>query len=72
MVCRQGKVLELIQVAYAIGDAKTMKRETDALLTASDKMQCSNLTIVCMDESRDIELQGKTINIRSAVDWLRG
>ena len=72
VVCRQGKVLELIQVAYAIGDAKTMKRETDALLTASDKMQCSNLTIVCMDESRDIELQGKTINIRSAVDWLRG
>ena len=70
VVCRQGKVIELIQVSYTLADAKTMRRETEALLQAAPKLQCDKLTIVCFDENRDIEAQGYTISIRSAVEWL--
>ena len=70
VVCRQGKVIELIQVSYTLADAKTMRRETEALLQAATKLQCDKLTIVCFDENRDIEAQGYTISIRSAVEWL--
>lgn len=72
VVCRQGVVVELIQVAYSVSENKTFKRETDALIDAAEKLQNENLSIVCLDESRDVEIQGYTIHIKSAIDWLLG
>lgn len=70
VVCKQGVVLELIQVAYTVADAKTFKRETEALLQVSKKLTCNKLTLITTDESRNVEIDGKTIQIYSAVDWL--
>jgi len=72
VVCKQGVVVELIQVAYSVSDAKTFKRETEALIDASEKLQNENLSLICLDESRDVDIQGHTIHIRSAIDWLLG
>lgn len=72
VVCRQGVVVELIQVAYSVSENKTFKRETDALIDAAEKLQNEKLSIVCLDDSRDVEIQGHTIHIKSAIDWLLG
>ena len=72
VVCKQGIVLELIQVAYTIGDTKTFNRETEALLQASKKLNCEHLTLITTDETRDISINGATIHLYSAVDWLLG
>lgn len=69
VVCRQGKVLELIQVAYTIGDRKTFKRETDALVMASEKLGCDKLTLVSLDETEDVTVDGHVIHICSATEW---
>lgn len=69
VVCNQGNVVELVQVAYSLQDYKTFKRETEALIQASDRLKCDQLTIVTMDDSRDIEIGGKVVHVRSAVDW---
>jgi predicted AAA+ superfamily ATPase len=70
VVCRQGVVIELIQVAYTIADSKTFKRETDALLNAAKKLNCTNLTLITTDESQDIQIGDLTIHHCSAIDWL--
>lgn len=70
VVCRQGCVVELIQVAYSVSDSKTFKRETLALTDASEKLHNENLTLICLDTSRDVEVKGHTIHIKSAIDWL--
>ena len=72
VVCRQGVVIELIQVAYTIADSKTFKRETDAMLNAAKKLNCTNLTLITTDENQDIQVGDLTIHHRSAVDWLLG
>jgi len=69
VVSRQGIVIELVQVAYSIYDVKTFKRETSALIEASEKLRTENLTLVCLDESRNVEIDGHQIKIYSATDW---
>ena len=70
VVCRQGIVLELIQVAYTITDPKAFKRETEALLLASKKLNCNNLTLITTDQTEDIEINNQIIHHYSAIDWL--
>lgn len=70
VVCDKSKTLELIQVAYDIDAQKAFKRETSALIAASDKLHCDNLTLIAFAESRDIEIEGKMIHIKSALEWL--
>ena len=66
VVCDKSKTLELIDI-----DAqKAFKRETSALIAASDKLHCDNLTLIAFAESRDIETEGKMIHIKSALEWL--
>lgn len=70
VVCRQGIVLELIQVSYSITDKKTFKRELDALVRLSNLLKCDKLTLVTLDESSEIEQNGKKIDIVNAIDWM--
>jgi hypothetical protein len=70
VVCNQDKVVELIQVAYDIDSEKTFNRETSSLLLASDALKCDNLKLIAFTQSRKITLDGKIINIFSALDWL--
>lgn len=69
VVCRQGKAKELEQVAYEIESTKTFNRETSALVNASERLRCNNLTLVCFEESRDELVKGKTVRIRNALEW---
>jgi len=69
VVCKRSRALELIQVAYDIDAQKTFKRETSALIAASDALQCNNLTLVAFADTRDVEIEGRVIHIKSALDW---
>lgn len=49
----------LIQVSYSIGSAKTIDRETRALISASKELQVSNLYLITCDESEQVvEIDG--------------
>lgn len=72
VICDKNKSLHLVQVAYNIDSPKTYKRETSALVAASAALNCDNLWLIAFADSRDVEVGGKTIHIRSAVEWLLG
>lgn len=69
VVCRQNVVLELIQVAYDISDSKTYRRETESLILASSKLNCGNLWLICLGETRDVTVNNQTIHIVNAIEW---
>lgn len=70
VVCNQDKAVELIQVAYDIDSPKTFKRETNSLVKASTALRCDNLTLIAMTPTRDMVVEGKSIHVCSAIDWL--
>ena len=68
-------VQELIQVTCDFREPgkRLYNREIGGLLKSSKKTGCTNLTLIMMEgESRDIEVEGKTVHCVSAVDWLLG
>lgn len=70
VVCDQGRAEELIQVAYEIDSPKAYNRETSSLVKASDTLSCNHLTLIAFSPTRDVEIDGKTIHIISALEWL--
>lgn len=70
VVCDQDKAVELIQVAYEIDSPKAYDRETSSLVKASDALSCSHLTLIAFSQTRDVEIEGKTIHIISALEWM--
>ena len=70
VVCDKDKTLELIQVAYEIDTQKSWNRETSALLQAAGPLNCDNLILIAFSPTRDVKIDGKTIHIISAIDWL--
>lgn len=70
VVCDKNRTLELIQVAYEIDSTKSFNRETSALIQAAGSLHCDNLTLIAFASTRDIQINGKTIHIISAIDWL--
>lgn len=49
---------------------KVSIQETSALVQATGPLHCDKLTLIAFSPTRDIESDGKTIHIISAVDWL--
>lgn len=70
VVCDQNKAVELIQVAYEIDVQRTYNRETSSLVKASEVLSCDRLTLVAFSPTRDVMVDGKTIHIVSALEWL--
>lgn len=70
VVCDQSKAVELIQVAYEIDSVKAYDRETSSLIKASAALSCNRLTLIAFTQTRDVEVEGKTIHIISALEWL--
>ena len=70
IVCDKDLALELIQVAYEIDTPKSFNRETSALIQAADSLHCDNLTLITFAPTRNVQIDGKTIHIISAIDWL--
>lgn len=70
VVCDKDQALELIQVAYEIDITKSFNRETSALIQAAGPLHCDHLTLIAFASTRDVQIDGKTIHIVSAIDWL--
>lgn len=70
VVCNQNKAVQLVQVAYEVDTPKTWERETSALLKAAPKLFCDNLVLIAFTQTRTVELDGRTIQVLSALDWL--
>jgi len=70
VVCDQSKVVELIQVAYEIDSQRTYHRETTSLVKASEALSCNRLTLIAFSPTRNVEIDGKTVHIVSALEWL--
>ena len=70
VVCDQNKALELIQVAYEIDSERTYDREISSLIKASNTLSCNRLTLITFSATPDVEIEGKTIHIVSALEWL--
>ena len=70
VVCDQNKVVELIQVAYEIDSQRAYHRETTSLVKASEALSCNRLTLIAFSPTRNVEIDGKTVHIVSALEWL--
>ena len=70
VVCDNSKAVELIQVAYEIDSPRAFNRETSSLVNASNELSCNRLTLIAFTQTRDVEVEGKTIHIVSALEWL--
>ena len=57
---------QLIQVCWDLSEKSTFERETEGLIEASKKLNCTNLTIITSDFEQQIELEGLQINIVAA------
>lgn len=70
VICNQNKAIELIQVAFDISNPKAYQRETSSLIKASRELKCDKLTLISFNDTREVNIDGKQINICSALDWL--
>ena len=70
VVCDHDMAVELIQVAYEIDSQRAYDRETSSLVKASKALKCDKLTLIAFSQTRDVAVDGKTIHIISALDWL--
>ena len=70
VVKKNQELLNLIQVCHDLGETKTLNREVNALLEASNALKCEHLTIINenLDEERNV--QGKTIRFIPIINWL--
>ncbi|OYT28960.1 AAA family ATPase [Thermoplasmatales archaeon ex4572_165] len=60
----------LIQVCYDIEDYDTKKRETTALIKASEKLNCMNLMIITRDVQGEEIIKDKKIIFKPLYQWL--
>jgi len=63
------EVKELIQVCYDIDDMDTKKRETDAMIKASEILRCKNLKIITYDYQGTEVIKGKEIKFIPLWKW---
>lgn len=70
VVCRTNSVEEIYQVCYDMTSDKTRKREFRGLLAASRETACDSLYLITDCVREDVVLNGKTIHVIPAYDWL--
>jgi hypothetical protein len=70
VVTEHGTVQELVQVSWDVSAPKTLQRELKALTVAATKLKCANLTLVTLSKTRDEVMDGCTIHVMDAVEWL--
>jgi predicted AAA+ superfamily ATPase len=70
-LCRKGHIIfQLIQVCYDISNSKTLKRELDALIEASQELACSDLLLITWDKEDVIQKNETKIQLIPAWKWL--
>ncbi len=70
VVTHGSHVEQLIQVSYDISSPKTRKRELTSLVKAAKKINCHNLLLLPFDTKEQVEMDGETINIIPANEWM--
>ena len=70
VVTHGGRPVELIQVSYDISSPKTRNRELNGLLAGAKELKCDKLTLITFDAAETVKINGYTIEIVPAVDWL--
>ena len=70
MICKANRVEAIYQVCYDISKEKTRKRELRGLLAASKETGCNNLYLITDFQREEVEMDGKTIHIIPAYEWL--
>ena len=69
-VVRNGAQIEqLVQVCYDLSSVKTEKREVDSLVECAGELNCHNLVIVTMNESRLIQKGDYRIRVVPIAEW---
>ncbi len=63
-------VIELIQVSAISRIDELKERETDALLTASNRLKCNNLTIITINLDEVIKINNRKITLIPLWKWL--
>ncbi len=58
VVAESRKVAQLIQVCHSLNDEQTKKRETRALLKASQELKCKNLLVITWDYAGEEKTDG--------------
>ena len=72
-IVKEGKAASnAIQVSYSLKDAGTRKRELEGLLEAMREFKLKKGTILTHDESKDIAIEGKKIDVVPVWQWLLG
>jgi predicted AAA+ superfamily ATPase len=67
---RGSKVVEMIQVAYAVNDPDTARREYRALLKASRDLDCRKATLITWDGVGEEEYEGLKVRVVPLYRWL--
>lgn len=70
VVKKEAKVIELIQVSYAVDNPITREREIKALLKGANKLRCNNLTIITDDYEDEEFHQDRKIKFIPLWKWL--
>ncbi len=70
-VVKEGlKIKQLIQICHNTDDYDAKKRETNALLKASEELKCNNLLIITEDAEAKEKIHGKIIKYIPLWKWL--
>ena len=67
---RGNRIEQLIQVCFSIDQSKTIKRELNALIEASQELKCSKLLLITWDKEEVIEQKNLKIEVVPAYKWL--
>jgi len=70
VIYQDHKVKEMIQVTLAMDDQKTFNREVKALLSGAEVLNPEKLTIITLNDSNELSINGKTIIVKSLLNWL--
>lgn len=70
VVVQGSHIEQLIQVCYDISSPKTRKRELNGIIKAAKKFNCHNLLLLTFDMKEQVNIDGETINIIPATEWL--
>lgn len=70
VVREDGHISSAFQVTRSLGDAKTKQRELKGLLSALNAYNLSEGTILTADETEELVVEGKKINICPIWKWL--
>jgi uncharacterized protein len=65
-------VKQLIQVSYDLTNAKTLKREVDALVEAANELNCNDLIIITWDNEERITKDDLCVQMIPAYKWFCG